>query len=84
MDCIVHRVQRVGHGRATFTSLHFIVLLGLPWRPVVKTTCCQRSGCGFDPWSGNEDAACCAALLRDFLKVLGYYAVSIVHLAFQW
>ena len=32
-----------------------------PGGPVVKTPCCQCRGCGFDPWLGNKDPACCAA-----------------------
>ena len=28
-------------------------ILGLPWRPVVKTLAFQCSGCRFDPWLGN-------------------------------
>ena len=29
--------------------------------PVVKTLCFHCRGCGFDPWSGNWDPACCTA-----------------------
>ena len=26
---------------------------------MVKTLCCRCRGCGFHPWSGNEDPICC-------------------------
>ena len=31
----------------------------LAWRPVVKTPCFQCKQHRFDPWSGNQDPACC-------------------------
>ena len=34
---------------------------GFPGGPVVKTPCYYCSGRGFNPWSGDEDPACCAA-----------------------
>ena len=27
---------------------------------MVQTPCCQCKGCGFNPWSGNQDLTCCA------------------------
>ena len=30
-----------------------------PGRPVVKTQHIHCKGCGFNPWSRNQDSACC-------------------------
>ena len=37
--------------------------------PVVKTLCSQCNGCRFDPWSGNQDSACCTAWSKIYIYI---------------